>query len=108
MGLIPSLKVEFIPKKIRGWLAPATFKARDSDERGQAALPYLYNSTCSGFPIKLLSSELLLPASNRGLIPGLNVEFIPKKIRGREGWLAPATFKARDSEERGQAALPYL
>ena len=52
------------------------------------------------FPIKLLSSE--------ALIPSLKVEFIPKKIRGREGWLAPATFKARDSEERGQAALPYL
>ena len=51
--LITSIKVEFISKKIRGregWLAPATLKARDSEERGQAALPYLYNSTCSGFP----------------------------------------------------------
>ena len=50
---IPRLKVELIPKKIRGRegrLAPATFKARDSEERGQAALPYLYNSTCLGFP----------------------------------------------------------
>ena len=64
--LIPSLKsshleIELNTRNIRGregWLAPATFKARDSKSGGKPPFP-TSNILLLSFPIKLLSSELL-------------------------------------------------
>jgi hypothetical protein len=40
--------------------------------------------------------------------PLLIIDGIDHSIVGREEWLAPLHQKRSDSEERGQATLPYL